>query len=461
MKILKKMVNRMLVEKLGPIKKCNIELGQETILLGRNNSGKTYISYLLYGMYKRIDKKRESFIKEFLGELIDTRTSLSIKIDKSVLSNYLEKEIVKDLNENLKEDLPMIFNTSKNDFSETRIKILESDLKDFINSSLDKSSFIPDTISMKSLTTHIAVKINNDEKYWELTLKDIEPIIDEENDIDFDETDKSFLRIATLFLNRNIFRMQNILYIPAERSGINVFRKELAIERSAKSFDVNSELLPMEKYPLAISDYMKYLNLINPELLEGRLHHRNRMNIGESFSVDILKGKYEYDSEQNEFYYREVYSSNSDKIKYKKKKIPLKISSSSTKSLFGLEYYLKFLFSEGDILFIDEPEMNLDPENQTKLAELLVELSHKGVKIILSSHSDYLIRATTNKILESKVNNEYLDHKIMGYYFEPDSVKTIGDLSEVEYINIFDDINVKLEDNYFLLKNKLNQKDSN
>ena len=158
-----------------------------------------------------------------------------------------------------------------------------------------------------------------------------------------------------------------------------------------------------EKYPLPISDYMKYLNLIDLERAERYLQEDLRMPIWNKFSKDILKGKYEYDASLNEFYYREVYSSKNEVIKYKTKRIPLQISSSSIKSLFGIEYYIKYLFRKGDILFIDEPEMNLDPENQLKFAELLVELSNSGVKIIISSHSDYLIRSTTNKILSAKV----------------------------------------------------------
>ncbi|MFJ7841284.1 AAA family ATPase [Lysinibacillus sphaericus] len=452
----------MLVEKLGPVKKCDIELGQETILLGKNNSGKTYISYLLYGMYKRVDKEKGKFLEEFLGKLIDTRSSLTIQVDKSEISKYLIDKIVEDLNTNLIKDLPTFFNASQIDFSETKLKIYNSDFEDFLKNSLTKSKVVNEKISLTGIDSTTTLDIKNKEEYWEVKLEELDSFFDEDSDLDFDRTNAAFLRVAKLFFSRKIFAMPNILYIPAERNGINVFRKELSIKRSTKSFDINSESLPAEKYPLPISDYMKYLNRIDLDLADKYLDKEPRMNIWNRFSADILKGKYEYDSEQNEFYYREIYSTNKARIKYKQKKIPLQISSSSIKSLFGLEYYIKYLFSEGDILFIDEPEMNLDPENQTKFAGLLVELSNMGVKIIISSHSDYLIRSTTNKILNAKVNKEDINCKVMGYYFDDvNGVRTIGDLSKVEYIDIFDDINVKLEDEYFLLKNKLNQKDLN
>lgn len=455
------MVNGMLIEKLGPVKKCDIELGQETILLGKNNSGKTYVSYLLYGIYKRINREKVNFLNEFLSKVIDSSRSLSVTIDKIELSNYLKNKIISDLNENIKMDLPKIFNTEENEFQETRIKIFDSDLENFIQDSLNAEQSNIQKFSLRNITSITTLNIEITETYWRLTLDEIDSFFTEDSDIDAKEVDKAFLKVAVLFFNRRVFAMPNILYIPAERNGINVFRKELSVKRSTTSFDVSTDTPPTEIYPLPISDYMKYLNLIDIEFGEKNLRAEEREKIWSNFSADILKGKYEYDSEQNEFYYREVYSLSNEKIKYKQKKIPLQIASSSIKSLFGLEYYLKFLFSKGDILFIDEPEMNLDPENQTKFADLLVELSNLGVKIIISSHSDYLVRSTTNKILKLQIDNGDLDVKIMGYYFEANQVRKIGNLSQVDYIDIFDDINTVLEDHYFLLKHMLADKNSN
>ena len=38
---------------LGPIKQADLELGDLTIIAGRNNTGKTYLAYALYGFLKR------------------------------------------------------------------------------------------------------------------------------------------------------------------------------------------------------------------------------------------------------------------------------------------------------------------------------------------------------------------------------------------------------------------------
>lgn len=453
------MVNFMLIEKLGPIKSCNISLGQQTILLGKNNSGKTYASYLLYGMYKRIDSQKSNFLNDFLDKHTNVSSNVFIlNINKNELGKYMLKKITEDINKNLIKDLPKIFNLSKEEFDKTVVKVTYSDFKDFVNESLDnpKKSNESQKFSFKTISSKTSININLKNDVWEFTLVDYKNFFEE--DMDHNQILKMFLRTVVIFLERRVFAMPNILYIPAERNGINVFRKELAVKRSTKSFDIEGDHIPTAKYPFPIAEYMKYLTLIDMEITEYYSETSQRHSIWNEFSTSILKGKYEYDYEQNEYYYREIYSNKNGNVRYKSKKIPLQIASSSTKSLFGLEYYLKFLFSKGDILFIDEPEMNLDPENQVKIAEILVSLSNLGVKVIISSHSDYLIRATTNKILKSKVVDDRLEYNIQGHYFSSDSVQHLDDLSELDYIEVFDDINADLEETYFTLKNKIANK---
>ncbi len=58
----------------------------------------------------------------------------------------------------------------------------------------------------------------------------------------------------------------------------------------------------------------------------------------------------------------------------------------------------------GDMLLIDEPEINLHPEWQIVLAEILVLLRKElGIVIYLNSHSPYFIRAIEVKLAESEM----------------------------------------------------------
>ena len=41
---------------LGPIEQADLELGDLTIIAGRNNTGKTYLAYALYGFIKHLKR---------------------------------------------------------------------------------------------------------------------------------------------------------------------------------------------------------------------------------------------------------------------------------------------------------------------------------------------------------------------------------------------------------------------
>ena len=81
--------------------------------------------------------------------------------------------------------------------------------------------------------------------------------------------------------------------------------------------------------------------------------------------------------------------------------LPITIASSSIKSLYHLDLYINNLAKKNDILLIDEPELNLHPDNQRKMAKVIARLVNAGVKVLLTTHSDYLVRELNNSIMLS------------------------------------------------------------
>jgi ABC-type multidrug transport system ATPase subunit len=91
--------------------------------------------------------------------------------------------------------------------------------------------------------------------------------------------------------------------------------------------------------------------------------------------------------------------------------------SSSVKALSGLSFYLRHLAQRGNFLIIDEPELNLHPDNQRRVAKLLVRLARSGVKVMISTHSDYVIRELNNAIMLSADTTGELRRR---YGYEPE-----------------------------------------
>jgi ABC-type multidrug transport system ATPase subunit len=85
--------------------------------------------------------------------------------------------------------------------------------------------------------------------------------------------------------------------------------------------------------------------------------------------------------------------------KNKKLKLSLTESSSAIRSLLDLGFYLRHQAAVGDILMIDEPELNLHPENQRRIARLLARLVNLGIKVFITTHSDYIIKELNTLIM--------------------------------------------------------------
>ena len=119
-------------------------------------------------------------------------------------------------------------------------------------------------------------------------------------------------------------------------------------------------------------------------------------------------------------------------------------------------FYLEHLAKEGETLIIDEPELNLHPDNQRKIAIILVMIANRGIKVIVSTHSDYFIREINNLIMlknEFPSKNEIMqnygysenmlisDKQVNAYLFENNSIKLMEmDNKEGIIAKTFDDV---------------------
>ena len=85
--------------------------------------------------------------------------------------------------------------------------------------------------------------------------------------------------------------------------------------------------------------------------------------------------------------------------KGKRVKLSMDESSSAVRSLLDIGFYLRHVAQPGDLLMVDEPELNLHPENQRRVARLFARLVNLGVKIFITTHSDYIIKELNTLIM--------------------------------------------------------------
>jgi len=95
------------------------------------------------------------------------------------------------------------------------------------------------------------------------------------------------------------------------------------------------------------------------------------------------------------------------------KYVPYYAVSTSVRSLADLHLWLKHRAQPNSMLMIDEPEINLHPENQIRLARLFAKLVNAGIKVWLTTHSDYIIKEINNLLLLSNdfdEKQEFMEH---------------------------------------------------
>jgi ABC-type uncharacterized transport system ATPase subunit len=70
----------------------------------------------------------------------------------------------------------------------------------------------------------------------------------------------------------------------------------------------------------------------------------------------------------------------------------------------------------GDRIIIDEPELNLHPDNQRIIARFLVRAMNAGVRILISTHSDHLIRELNSLMMLGSKRDDKRTKKLMRDY---------------------------------------------
>ncbi len=74
---------------------------------------------------------------------------------------------------------------------------------------------------------------------------------------------------------------------------------------------------------------------------------------------------------------------------------------------------------------IDEPELHIHPENQTEMARLLARLVNAGLRVVFSTHSDYIVRELNSLIMLHQQGAEDLmkEHRYeAGEILDPEKV---------------------------------------
>lgn len=394
------------LKNIGMLEKAELSLNSLTLIAGENDNGKSTVGKVIFCIIKAINKYKDELQESKEHKLKERLDNLFFSIRNILTHNSVLKNtediyfLVEDnftLEEKLSkvEDLILLFR-DESDIKDIEkiekflkeiyiIKDEPEDEKKYIESALNKAFFsefdssillngeeIGQITLLENKLELINIKVNKDNKIS--IVGEVEPI---------QLKDATFIE-SPLILNNHDLLIRS-------QSGLSLNKR-------------NIERLGFPYTTLHTKDLFDKLKKISFSLF-----------LDDEFEDTILKeiqkiidGNIVYDNKQRDF----IYSKN-------EKNISIKNTASGIKSFGILQLLLENdILNQNSILIIDEPENHLHPKWQLKYAKVLVSLAKNGVKILLASHSPYMIEAIKRysdlEKLEDSANFYLAENSIIG-----------------------------------------------
>ena len=445
----------MYLNNLGPIKEGNIHFNDLVVIWGKNNSGKTMLTYLLYSI-------REEFIKfSFDFSLIKENGELykrinkgeSVKISRTEMRS-LYKQFQEYFEENSAKILSTYYEVDINQFKNFKIRFEEDEIYNLFPLKQKKSrGRVNQRVNGETIVSTLFFVVEEDYIEFGLYKYDIEREqfsddveLESQKQIELQFSKDRFNDYFSGFI-KFMSNMSRSIYFPAERIGINQFRRELKTERANLSFYYD-EQKNQNKYPIPLEDYIRFIFSIQNQKINKRHSYLGAVH-------SLNNGEFIYDEISDEFLFTN--DSNDESV-------PFNMISSSLKSLLGFTEYLKrSRMLRSSMLFIDEPEMNLHPEKQVELMELMEKIIlEENTKIILSTHSNFITRKLLNILLSSYIHNGETNlnrDNVNIYEINNGKIGKFDAIEEHSFIKNFDDVLDDLDSEYFSLINKMEREE--
>ena len=353
------------VENLGVLKKAEFEVGGFTLICGDNNTGKTYATYALYGF------------------LSGWRRWLSVEIPRPTIDALLKKGItridvrpfVEQANAILKAGcdyykkyLSNVLGAKADRFKETSFRISVDDhaLRTIVKGAYERKKRGSEGNTIFSLSKEAGdsslIMSLNDPQGWPPGLVQ-------------EEISDSMIELLFAAVLPRPFM------VSAERTGGIVFDDELDYQ----PYDI---ALHAPYHPAPVQDNVNFIRQARRAVKSDSFLAIDHRDILDEFA-DIIGGCFGVDG--NGIIYFEPAG--------RRVRLTMDESSGTVRSLLLLGLYLHHVARPGDLLMVDEPELSLHPNNQRRIARLFARLVNLGLRVFLTTHSDYLVKEWNTLIM--------------------------------------------------------------
>lgn len=390
-------IMKLKIKNFGPLTKGGtIDLDKRFyVFVGKNGSGKTYLANLMYEMfgydyYKLVSKiiKENKPYFEF-----DSNQSLELKKEALTILNEVSHDLLKS-----------IFGTSNPSLLE-KSNLVFFHYETFFEQELQEnySKFYSDDDFIRLL---FCKEKNSNRVTWSIDRENTSNNYNEA-ELSKDMIDAVFMDILSQMLlhNRSYgFLGSKNIFLPASRTSLLSLWKYIArTERKEKDilFDINSNGKLLSKnelktfqslYTKPVKELIDQIESFDAQSSEPKNNYPDLVQELE----ELMGGKIKV-HEPKEGIGRKRFTF---EMAENGQELELFLASSAVNQLSILYIYLKYWAGErGNFLMIDEPEINLHPENQIKLVNLLMKFADRNDnRVLITTHSTLLTDIINNHV---------------------------------------------------------------
>ncbi len=373
---------RLKVSGYGKIENAEIATAPLTLFVGDNNSGKSYLMSLLWGIRNLGaellfggDAVANSEAEDRLLSWVRAQVEAAREQDRhTVQASEIEDELQIVLQERIKRNkdnfVKAIFNSS-----DVEMKELQIELTGLADISLEFGFHQSGEKTGLFLSTNCG-----DGVYLFLAQKEQKAGIVGESEYRFIVN-----KLLGLLLRNYDEGLNSEIYFPAARTGFMLTKDVINKVGRKAAFNVASERETMVPFVRPIN---QFLDVINDLTLDGE-SNKAFLEIVRYLESGLADGTVEMSALPNR---EAMYVPNG-----KAMGMPLRVASAVVTELSPLILILKHK-KYVDALFYEEPEMCLHPQLQQKIARVLCQLVNAGVQMNVTTHSDIILQHINNMI---------------------------------------------------------------
>ena len=397
------------VKNFGPIEKAEIDLRPLTVFVGESNTGKTYLAALIYALHQNFEGVSQfpwsDYVASYFGYVRRSRDRHSQN-----RSEALEQETLEALEKLNTPERPFKFSDLPQQIH-TALESILTNQEHFTNElkrcfDLESVSKLIRFTGSGSDEMKVSLSVREgDQTYWDFEARDagsgpttighINPdiiLLDAKRKTEFREISDVERFFRTLDTDR--WRTGDSYYLPAARSGIMQSHGVIATALIKRATRIGLDRLEVSTFSGMIADFLE--QIVNYK--ERKESSSSIRRVAEQLEAELLEGKIEVKRPTSEAYPEFLYRPDQAE-----EALRMSHSSAMVSELAPLVLFLRGIIKRGDLLIIEEPESHLHPGAQTKIAQTLARLIRAGVRVVITTHSNWLLQQIGNLIREGEL----------------------------------------------------------